>query len=196
MLSCVLLYTFQSHNLRKQDKLDEAGASVNHATQNAAQPACTDATEELDGGMEEAANFRFWTYHESDLHVQDSNQISDEPEVVSDGQESLAESLDIFVNRSKLLTPAVHSSDVTSSSTSSNRNEGLQADTTDGFRRKKEKVTHKKSNGSQKLKGKEKTGETAGQPQVQKKELNQTSWEQLEATKAIFDLMKEITGMM
>lgn len=185
----------ESHNLRREDTFDEARATINHATKNAAQPACIDTTEELEGGiMEEpmAANFRFCTPHESDLYMEDSNQISDEPEVVSDGQESLAESLDIFVNRSKLLTPAVHSSDVTN--LTSIRNEGLQADTIDGFRRKREKLTHKKPIGLQKLKGKEKTGDTASQPQGQKKEHNQTSWEQLEATKAIFDLLKEITG--
>ncbi|XP_057205762.1 uncharacterized protein si:rp71-46j2.7 isoform X2 [Triplophysa rosa] len=185
----------ESHNLRREDKLDEARAPVNHATQNPARLACTDTTEEQEGGITEeptAVNFRFWTPQESEMHVQDSKQISDDPEVVLDGQESLAESLDIFVNRSKLITPAVHSSDVPN--LTSNCNEGLQADTTDGFRRKKEQLTHKKTNGSQKLKGKEKTGETASLPQVQKKELNQTNWEQLEATKAIFDLLKEITG--
>ncbi|XP_056625892.1 uncharacterized protein si:rp71-46j2.7 isoform X2 [Triplophysa dalaica] len=185
----------ESHNLRREDKLDEARAPVNHATPNPARLACTDTTEELDGGIMEdatAVNFRFWTPQESELQVQDSKQISDEPDGVLEGQENLAESLDIFVNRSKLISPVVHSSDVPN--LTSNRNEDLQADTTDGFRRKKEQLTHKKTNSLPKLKGKEKTGETASLPQVQKKELNQTNWEQLEATKAIFDLLKEITG--
>ncbi|XP_016311785.1 uncharacterized protein LOC107665426 isoform X2 [Sinocyclocheilus anshuiensis] len=66
-----------------------------------------------------------------------------------------------------------------------------------GGKHKKEKLTHKKSNGSQKFKVKEKTGqlkeEMANQPQAQKKE-PQTNWEQVEATKAIFELLKEITG--
>lgn len=135
--------------------------------------------------------------------IQDNDQISDDADVVSDGQESLAESLDTFVNRSKLVIPTVYSNDVSSSVMS--HTEGLQSDSVDGFRitlsgvktNKKEKLTHKKSNGPQKFKLKEKTGqfkdEMTNQPQ--KKE-PQTNWEQVEATKAIFDLLKEITGMM
>lgn len=137
--------------------------------------------------------------------MQDNDQISDDPDVVSDGLESLAESLDIFINRSKLVIPTGHSNDIPRSVMS--HTEGLQSDSADGFKsaqsggktNKKEKLTLKKSNGSQKFKIKEKTGqfkdEMTNQPQAQKKE-PQTNWEQVEATKAIFDLMKEITGMM
>nr|XP_055034767.1 uncharacterized protein si:rp71-46j2.7 isoform X3 [Misgurnus anguillicaudatus] len=183
----------ESHNHKKVDKLDEAGATINCAGQNAAQPACINTAEESDGSAEQMATKGFCTPHTSDLDREDSKQMPDEPDSSSDGQESLAESIDSFVHRSKLLTPAANSNDAI------NPNEGLQADTTGGFKscnltNKKEKLTHKKSNELQKSKGKEKTGEATDQPQEQKKELSHTTWEQLEAPKAIFDLLKEITG--
>ncbi|XP_055034765.2 uncharacterized protein [Misgurnus anguillicaudatus] len=183
----------ESHNHKKVDKLDEAGATINCAGQNAAQPACINTAEESDGSAEQMATKGFCTPHTSDLDREDSKQMPDEPDSSSDGQESLAESIDSFVHRSKLLTPAANSNDAI------NPNEGLQADTTGGFKscnqtNKKEKLTHKKSNDLQKSKGKEKTGEATDQPQEQKKELSHTTWEQLEAPKAIFDLLKEVTG--
>ncbi|XP_077092362.1 uncharacterized protein LOC143744602 isoform X3 [Siphateles boraxobius] len=200
----------ESRNCRGEDKLDEAGASKHHGGPTA-QQACIDTDEEPNGGVVEgpmATNVQFCTPHEetdpfrsTETDIQDNDQISDDPDMVSDGQGSLAESLDIFVNRSKLVIPTVYSNDISSSVMS--HTEGLQSDSVDGFRsaqsggktNRKEKLTHKKPNGSQKFKVKEKTGqfkdEMTNQPQ--KKE-PQTNWEQIEATKAIFDLLKEITG--
>ncbi|XP_016423428.1 uncharacterized protein LOC107752085 isoform X2 [Sinocyclocheilus rhinocerous] len=200
----------ESHNPRGEDKLDEAGASGHHSGPTA-QPACIDTDEEPKEGIVEgpiATNVRFCnpreeteTFRNREPDMED--QTSDEQDVVSDGQESLAESFDVFVNRSKLVSPSGHSNDISSSVM--NHTEGVESDSDDGFRRiqsggktnKKEKLTHKKSNGSQKFKVKEKTGqlkeEMANQPQAQKNE-PQTNWEQVEATKAIFELLKEITG--
>ncbi|XP_048031685.1 uncharacterized protein si:rp71-46j2.7 isoform X1 [Megalobrama amblycephala] len=199
----------ESHNSRGDDKLDEAGASTHHGGPTA-QPACIDTDEEPKGEGPKATNVQFCSSLEEtdpirirEPDIQDNDRISDDPDVVSDGQESLAESLDIFVNRSKLVIPTGHSNDISRSVVS--HTEGLQSDSADGFRsaqsggktNKKEKLTLKKSNGSQKFKIKEKTGqfkeEMTNQPQAQKKE-PQTNWEQVEATKAIFDLLKEITG--
>ncbi|XP_051716978.1 uncharacterized protein si:rp71-46j2.7 isoform X2 [Ctenopharyngodon idella] len=199
----------ESHNSREEDKLDEAGASTHHGGPTA-QPACIGTDEEPKGEGPKATNVQFCTPHEEtdpfksrEPDIQDNDQISDDPDVVSDGQESLAESLDTFVNRSKLVIPAGHSNDISSSVMS--HSEVLQSESVDGFRsaqsggktNKKEKFTQKKSNGLQKSKVKEKTGqfkdEVTNQPQAQKKE-PQTNWEQVEATKAIFDLLKEITG--
>ncbi|XP_051505516.1 uncharacterized protein si:rp71-46j2.7 isoform X2 [Myxocyprinus asiaticus] len=166
----------ETHNPKAEEKLDEAGSTVHHR----AQPACFDTDEEPDSGIVEepmATNLRFCTPHEEteplgseEPHMEDINEISN--------------SSSVMIN-----------------------NEGLHFETADrvkslqsgGKTNKKEKLTHKKSNGSQgKLKGKEKMGQlkedATNQPQVQKKESNQTNWEQLEATKAIFDLLKEITG--
>ncbi|KAK7138058.1 hypothetical protein R3I94_013632 [Phoxinus phoxinus] len=201
----------ESHNCRGEDKLDEAGASKHHGGPTA-QQACIDTVEEPKGGVVEgpmATIVQYCTPHEEtdpfgskEPDIQANDQISDDDaDVVSDGQESLAESLDIFVNRSKLVMPTISSNDISSSVMS--HTEGLQSDSVDGFRiaqfgvktNKKEKLTHKKSNGLQKFKVKEKTGqfkdEMTNQPQ--KKE-PQTNSEQVEATKAIFDLLKEITG--
>ncbi|KAK2891171.1 hypothetical protein Q8A67_013814 [Cirrhinus molitorella] len=177
----------ESHNLRGED---EPGASVHHSGPTA-QPACIDVDEEPKGGAVEGSK-------EPDMEYQNS----DEQDVVSDGQESLAESLDIFVNRSKLVSPSGHSNDISSSVV--NHTEGLQTDfwadrstQSVGKANKKEKLTQKKSNGSHKLKVKEKTGqlkeEMTNQPQAQKKE-PQNNWEQVEASKAVFELLKEITG--
>ncbi|XDV37234.1 hypothetical protein PO909_006869 [Leuciscus waleckii] len=200
----------ESHNCRGEDKLDEAGASKHHGGPTA-QLACIDTVEEPKGGVEEgpmASIVRFCTPHEEtdpfkskEPDIQDMDQISDDADVVSDGQESVAESLGIFVNKSKVVIPTAYSNDISSSVMS--HTEGLQSDSVEGFRiaqsgvktNKKEKLTHKKSNGPQLFKVKEKTGqfkdEMTNQPQ--KKE-PQTNWEQVEATKAIFDLLKEITG--
>ncbi|XP_056089642.1 uncharacterized protein si:rp71-46j2.7 isoform X2 [Rhinichthys klamathensis goyatoka] len=200
----------ESQNCRGEDKLEaEAGAPKHHGGPTA-QQACID-TQEPKGGVVEgpmATIVRFCNPHEEtdpfkskEPDIQDNDQISEDADVVSDGQESLAESVDIFVNRSKLVIPTVYSNDISSSVMS--HTEGLQSDSVDGVRiaqygvktNKKEKLTYKKSNGSQKFKVKEKTGqfkdEMTNQPQ--KKE-PQTNWEQVEATKAIFDLLKEITG--
>ncbi|KAI2656844.1 Sorting nexin-25 [Labeo rohita] len=201
-----------SHNLRGDDKLDESGVSLHHSGP-IIQPACIDMDEEPKGGAVEvpmATNARFtigkpreetdtFRRKEPDMEVQNS----DEQDVISDGQESLAESLDIFVNRSKLVSPSGHSNDISSSAV--NHTEGIQSDSVEGCRNtqsvgktnKKEKLAQKKSNGSQQLKVKEKTGqlkeEMTNQPQAQKKE-PQNNWEQVEATKAVFELLKEITG--
>lgn len=201
----------ESHNPRGEEKLDRAGASVYDNSGPTAQPACIDTDEEPKGGIVEgpvATNVRFCnpseetdTFKSREPDMED--QTSDEQDVVSDGQESLAESLDIFVNRSKLISPSGHSSDISSSVI--NHTEDIQSDSVDsiistqsgGKTNKKEKLTQKKSNGYQKVKVKEKTGqlkdEMANQPQAQKKELH-NSWDQVEATKAIFELVKEITG--
>ncbi|XP_043113709.1 uncharacterized protein si:rp71-46j2.7 isoform X2 [Puntigrus tetrazona] len=200
----------ESHNPKGDEKLDGGRASVHNSGQSTAQPACIDTDEEPKGGVVEepvAANIRFCNpVEETDtLKYRDdqNDQNSDEQDVVSDGQESLAESLDIFVNRSKLVSPSGHSSDISSSVM--NHAEGVQSDSVDGIisalsggkTNKKEKLTQKKSNGFQKVKVKEKTGqlkdEVASQPQAQKKE-PQNNWDQVEATKAIFELVKEITG--
>ncbi len=196
----------QSHNPREEN-LDGAGASV-HNSGPTAQPACIDTDEEPKGGIVEgpvATNVRFRnpseetdTFKSREPDMED--QTSDEQDVVSDGQESLAESLDIFVNRSKLVSPSGHSSDISSSVM--NHTEGLQSDSVDGFTstqsggktNKKEKLTQKKSNGFQKVKVKQLKDEMANQPQAQKKE-PQNNWDQVEASKAIFELVKEITGM-
>ncbi|XP_016087641.1 uncharacterized protein [Sinocyclocheilus grahami] len=191
----------ESHNPRREEKLDGAGASVHNSGQSTAQPACIDTDEEPKGGIVEGPNEETDTFKSREPDMED--QTSDEQDVVSDGQESLAESLDIFVNRSKLVSPSGHSSDLLSSVM--NHTEGLQSDSVDGFTsaqsggktNKKEKLTQKKLHGPQKIKVKEKTGqlkdEMANQPQAQKKE-PQNNWDQVEATKAIFELVKEITG--
>ncbi|XP_073676997.1 uncharacterized protein [Garra rufa] len=195
----------ESHYPRGEDKHDEAGYSVHHS-EPTAQPACLDTNEEPKGGVQEgpmATNVEetdpLYKYIEADM----ADQNSDDQDVVSDGQESLAESLDIFVNRSKLVSPPGHSNDISSSVV--NHTEGLQCDSAEdnrstqsvGKTNKKEKLTQKKSNGLQKLKLKEKTGqlkeEVTNQPPAQKKE-TQNNWEQVEATKAVFELLKEITG--
>ncbi|XP_042626184.1 uncharacterized protein LOC109101490 isoform X2 [Cyprinus carpio] len=195
----------ESHNPRGEDKLDEAGGGPT------ALPACIDTDEEPKEGIVEgpiATNIRFCnpreeteTFRNRETDMED--QTSDEQDVVSDGQESLAESLDVFVNRSKLVSPSGHSSDISISDM--DHTEGLQSDFVDGFisalsggkTKKKDKLTHKKLNGEQKSQVKDKTGqlkeELANQPKAQKKE-PQTNWEQIEATKAIFELLKEITG--
>ncbi|TRY97953.1 hypothetical protein DNTS_000284 [Danionella cerebrum] len=138
---------------------------------------------------------------ESDVY--DYDQTSYEPDGFSDGQDSLAESLDTFVNRSKLVFPSAYSNGLSSSATS--LNEGIQMDSADacktvqfgGRANRKEKLTSKKSNGSQIFKVKEKAGflkeESKIWPQAFKKESN-SNLEQVEATKALFDLFKEITG--
>ncbi|XP_026081048.1 uncharacterized protein LOC113057754 isoform X2 [Carassius auratus] len=172
----------ESHNPRGEDKLDEAGASVHHSGPMA-QPACMDTNEEpkediIEGPI--ATNVRF-----RNGEPETEDQTSDEQDVVSDGRESPAESLDVSVNTSKLVSPSGHLSDSSS----------LQFDSVDGFTsaqtvektNKKEKLTHKKLNVEQKLKVKEKTG----QLKEEKKE-SQTNVEQTEATKAIFELLKEI----
>ncbi|XP_067313702.1 sorting nexin-25 [Pseudorasbora parva] len=201
-------------NCREEGKLDEAGASTDHAGPTA-QPACIDSVEELKGGIMEgplATNIQFCTPHEETdplrnrkPDIQDTNQISDPGLGFDVLPESLAESLDIFVNRSKLVIPTVHSSDISSSVVSHGEDlqalsisgDGFKIAQTGGKTNKKEKLTHKKSNGSQKFKVKEKTGqfkdEMTNQPSAQKKEA-QSNWEQVEATKAMFDLLKEITG--
>lgn len=197
-----IMFFSQSHNPRGDDKLDEAGGGPT------ALPACIDTDEEPKGGIVEVpvtTNVRFCNpSEETDAFKSGEpdmeDQTSDEQNV-SDGQESLAESLDIFVNRSKLVSPSGHSGDISSSVM--NHTEGLQSDSVDaqsgGKTNKKEKLTQKKSNGFQKANVKEKTGqlkdEMANQPQAQKKE-PQNNWDQVEATKAIFELVKEITGMM
>ncbi len=203
----------QSRNPRGEEKLDGTGVSVHDNSGPTAQPACIDTDEEPKGGNVEgpvATNVRFCnlseetdTFKSREPDMED--QTSDEQDVVSDGQESLTESLDSFVNRSKLVNPSGHSSD--SSRSVINHNEGLQFDSVDGIlstlsggkANKKEKLTQKKSNGFQKVKVKEKTeqlkDEMANQPPAQKKE-PQNHWDQVEATKAIFELVKEITGMM
>ncbi|KAG1954573.1 si:rp71-46j2.7 [Pimephales promelas] len=201
----------ESHNCRGEDKIEaETGASRHHNAPTA-QQACIETVEEPKGGVVEgpmATIVRFCNpdeetdpFRSKEPDIQDNDQIFDDADVVCDGQDSLAESLDIFVNRSKLVIPTVYSNDVSSSVM--NHTEGLQSNPVDGFRiaqygvktNKKEKLTHKKLNGSHKFKVKEKTGqfkdEMTNQPQ--KKE-PQTNWEQVEATKAIFDLLKEITG--
>ncbi|XP_042594378.1 uncharacterized protein LOC109102682 [Cyprinus carpio] len=196
----------ESHNPRGEEKLYGAGASVHNSGQSTGQPACIDTDEEPKGGIVEVpvtTNVRFCNpSEETDAFKSGEpdmeDQTSDEQNV-SDGQESLAESLDIFVNRSKLVSPSGHSGDISSSVM--NHTEGLQSDSVDaqsgGKTNKKEKLTQKKSNGFQKANVKEKTGqlkdEMANQPQAQKKE-PQNNWDQVEATKAIFELVKEITG--
>ncbi|KAM7000010.1 uncharacterized protein LKV04_004984 [Tautogolabrus adspersus] len=76
----------------------------------------------------------------------------------------------------------------------------LQGESSEGLSRlhfsaksnKKEKISFKMSCGVNKAKGKDQGTLTRGDdPQYQK---CQTNWEQLEATKAIFDLLKEISG--
>ncbi|KTG35913.1 hypothetical protein cypCar_00008243, partial [Cyprinus carpio] len=197
----------ESHNPRGEEKLYGAGTSVHNSGQSTGQPACIDTDEEPKGGIVEgpvATNVRFCNpSEETDAFKSGEpdmeDQTSDEQNVVLDGQESLAESLDIFINRSKLVSPSGHSSDISSSVM--NHTEGLQSDSVDaqsgGKTNKKEKLTQKKSNGFQKANVKEKTGqlkdEMANQPQAQKKE-PQNNWDQVEATKAIFELVKEITG--
>ncbi|XP_052010497.1 uncharacterized protein LOC127663100 isoform X5 [Xyrauchen texanus] len=203
----------ETHNPKVEEKVYEAGSTVHHG----AQPACFDMVEEPDSGIVDepmSTNFRFSTpngetdpFRSEDPDMEDNNQIFNEAKEVSDGLESIAESLDIFVNRSKILTPTIQSNDGSSSVMSHNevlqlaykadRVKSLQSG---GKTNKKEKLTKKKSSGSQKLifKGKEKMGQLkedpTNQPQVQEKESSQTNWEQIEATKAIFDLLKEITG--
>ena len=59
---------------------------------------------------------------------------------------------------------------------------------------KKEKMSFKLSGGASKAKGKEQGSLRRGEDlQCQKSQVN---WEQLEATKAIFDLLKEISGLL
>lgn len=197
----------ESHNSKGEDKADESGASVYH-TGPTAQPACIDTYEEAKGSITEgplATKFSIPCEEIDPFRSRepDMDDNYDEHDVVSDGQDSLAESLDTFVNRSKLVVPTAYSNDISSSVTGST--EALQIDSGDGFRsaqsggktQKKEKLTSKKSNGSQKPKVKEKTGqlkdETTNQPQAQKRE-SHSNWEQVEATKAVFDLFKEVTG--
>lgn len=197
----------ETHNSKGEDKADEAGASGFH-TGPSAQPACIDTVEEPKGSITEgplATKFSI-PYEETDpfrSREQDMDYNDDDQDVVSDGQDSLTESLDSFVNRSKLVIPTAYSNDISSSVTGST--ESLQIDSADGLRsaqsggktHKKEKLISKKSNGPQKLKVKEKTAqlkeETTNQPQPQKRE-SHGNWEQVEATKAVFDLVKEITG--
>lgn len=57
---------------------------------------------------------------------------------------------------------------------------------------KKEKVTFKLSGGASKAKGRE--GGTLPRGDDSQGQKSQVSWEQMEATKAIFDLLKEISG--
>ncbi|XP_052429529.1 uncharacterized protein LOC127970876 isoform X1 [Carassius gibelio] len=201
----------ESHNPRGEEKVDGAGSSGHNSGQSTGQPASINTDEEPKGGIVEgpvATHVRFYnpseeteTFKSTEPDIED--QTSDEQDVVSDLQESLAESLDIFVNRSKLVSPSGQLSDISSSVM--NHTEGLQSDSVDGFAgaqsggktNKKEKITQRKSNGFQKAKIKEKMGqlkdEMANQPQAQKKEPH-NNWDKVEATKAIFELVKEITG--
>ncbi|XP_070770031.1 uncharacterized protein [Enoplosus armatus] len=80
------------------------------------------------------------------------------------------------------------------------QNEGLQGESAEAplwhnfsvRSNKKEKICFKMSGGGNKTKGKDQGTLTRGEePQCQKSQVN---WEQLEATKAIFDLLKEISG--
>lgn len=82
----------------------------------------------------------------------------------------------------------------------SSQNESVRAENSDGpswrhfntWSNKKEKITTKLSVGANKAKGKENgTLPKADDSQGRKSHVN---WEQLEATKAIFDLLKEISG--
>lgn len=57
---------------------------------------------------------------------------------------------------------------------------------------KKEKVTFKLSGGAIKVKGRE--GGTLARGDDSQSQKSQANWEQMEATKAIFDLLKEISG--
>ncbi|XP_056328518.1 uncharacterized protein si:rp71-46j2.7 isoform X2 [Danio aesculapii] len=197
----------ESHNSKGEDKADEAGASGFH-TGPTAQPACIDTVEEPKGSITEGPLSTKFSIPNEEIdpfrsREQDMDDNDDDQDVVSDGQDSLTESLDSFVNRSKLVNPTAYSNDISSSVTGST--EALQIDSGDGIRsaqsgsktHKKEKLASKKSNGPQKFKVKEKTGqlkeETANQPQAQKRE-SHCNWEQVEATKAVFDLFKEITG--
>ena len=59
---------------------------------------------------------------------------------------------------------------------------------------KKEKICFKMSGGLNKAKGKETQG-TLQRGEDSQRQKGQVSWEQLEATKAIFDLLKEISGL-
>lgn len=81
------------------------------------------------------------------------------------------------------------------------QNGGLQGEGAEGpswrhfsaLSNKKEKISFKLSGGANKTKGKDHGSLPRGEDSQYQK--NQVNWEQLEATKAIFDLLKEISGL-
>lgn len=106
-------------------------------------------------------------------------------------------------SQESLVSPKITSDDDPPDSDTTPRcsqNGGVRAENADGpswrhfntWSNKKEKITLKLSVGANKAKGKESGTLPKGDDSQGKK--SQVNWEQLEATKAIFDLLKEISG--
>lgn len=124
-----------------------------------------------------------------------SGDPSDQSGAIISGFSSIADSFDEFLAKAKAVIPKVHNSIINSNSDSLALNESWshQGNKTS----KRDRLLHRMSAGRHRSKGSELSCTAKeGLPTHSQSEKNTNqSWEHLEATKAIFDLLKEISGL-
>lgn len=120
---------------------------------------------------------------------------SDQSGAMISGFSSIAESFDEFLAKAKAVIPKVHNSVINQNSDSLVLNESWSHP--GNKTSKRDKILHKMSAGRRRSKGKEQSSmaKEGLHTQSQSEKNTNQSWEHLEATKAIFDLLKEISGL-
>ncbi|XP_062381006.1 uncharacterized protein si:rp71-46j2.7 isoform X3 [Sardina pilchardus] len=115
----------------------------------------------------------------------------DQSGTIISGLSSIAESFDEFLAKAKSVIPKVHQTIINQNSDSSVLNDSWSH--LGNKTSKRDKILHRMSAGRHKSKGKDQGCMAKEDSSYLEKNTNQ-SWEHLEATKAIFDLLKEISG--